>query len=95
MSVSFIINFKPKSDKLSDFHKIMSSVKSELPKVMGCISVLIHNSTEDSASYTVVETWQSKELHEKHVQSLVNTGAWGNIASHLVADPVGGYYQLM
>lgn len=95
MSISFIINFKSKSHKVSDFHKIMSNVKSELPEVMGCTSVTIHNSTDDSTSYTVVETWESKELHEKHVKNLVSTGVWENIASHLTEDPVGGYHQIM
>jgi len=94
MSISFIIQFQVKSDKTTDFFDIMSSVKSDLPKVKGCLGVLIHG-VSDMTNYTMIETWESKELHEIHVKSLVDAGTWGVIAEHLSGDPKSGYYTVM
>jgi len=93
MYVTFIITFDVKNEKLSDFSNLMSEVKSELPKTKGCMGVTIHNSIDKPSSYTLVETWESKESHEKHVKNLVDTGEWDNISNHLAADPVSDYYK--
>jgi heme-degrading monooxygenase HmoA len=93
VSVTFIINFKVKDEKLSDFLKIMRDVKFELPKTEGCMGVTIHNSIKNPSNYTIVERWESEEYHEKHVKILLDTGAWDHISSHLVCDPVSDYYE--
>ena len=93
MSVTFIVNFKVKDEKLSGFLKIMGDVKSELPKTEGCMGVTIHNSINYPSNFTVVERWKSKEYHEKHVKILLDTSAWDRISSHLVCDPVSDYYE--
>ena len=95
MSISFIIKFKTKSDKQADFHDIMSNVKSELPKVKGCIGVVIHQNSQDESSYVVVEKWESKKLHEMHVERLVSSGVWDNIVGHLSEGPAGDYFKLI
>lgn len=95
MSISYIIQFKAKSNKQADFHNIMNNVKSELPEVKGCISVVIHHSVENASSFLMVETWESKEHHQQHVESLVSSGVWDHIAGHLSEDPVGDYYKLI
>jgi len=94
MSISFIIQFKVKNDKRAAFFDIMSNVKSKLPEVKGCLGVLIHG-VEDQSNYTMVETWQSKEFHEKHVEGLVSTGVWDSIVEHLSEDPKSGYYTVL
>jgi len=93
MCITFIITFDVKNEKLSDFANIMSEVKSELPKTKGCIGVTIHNSIDKPSSYTLIEMWESKKCHEKHVKNLVDTGEWDNVSSHLAGDPVGEYYK--
>lgn len=93
MSVTFIINFEVKDEKLSDFLIIMRDVKAELPETEGCIGITIHNSIKVPSNYTIVERWESKEYHEKHVKILLDTGAWEHISSHLASDPVSDYYK--
>lgn len=94
MSISFIIQFKVKSDKRADFFDIISSVKSDLPEVKGCLGVLIYG-VDDKSNYTMVETWESKGLHEKHVEGLINSGVWNSIADHLSEDPISNYYTVI
>lgn len=95
MSVLYIIKFAVKSESQPAFASIMDSVKSDLPTVEGCSGVKIHRGSEDESSYVLLESWASKALHEKHVEGLIDSGAWESIAAHLSDDPVGGYYQLV
>ena len=95
MSITFIITFDVKNEKLSDFSKIMSTLKSELPKTEGCIGVTIHHSIHSPSSYTLVETWESKKCHEAHVKNLVDTGEWAKMSNHLVGEPVSEYYKVI
>ncbi len=95
MSIQLIVQFKVKGNCLSDFSTIMRNVKSELPKVEGCISVDIHHSTDNVANYLIVEKWTSEALHKKHVEVLVSSGVWDNIVSHLSEDPIAGYYSVI
>ncbi len=94
MSTVFIIKFKVKSEKLADFHHIMEGIKSELPEAKGCRGVIVHRNTEDASSYLVVETWESKELHEKYAEGLVSSGGWDNIVGHLQEAPIGDYFDV-
>ncbi len=95
MSVSFIIKFNVKTDKKVSFNNIMNDVKSELPKTKGCIGVVIYQGVENKESYTLVETWESKKLHEDHVEGLISSGVWETIAGHLVEDPTGEYFDIL
>ena len=93
MSITFIINFEVKDEKLSNFLNIMRSVKSELPKTEGCMGVDIHNSINNPSNYTLVERWKSKEYHQEHIKNLMNTGAWEHISSNLICDPLSDYFE--
>jgi quinol monooxygenase YgiN len=95
MSISFIIKFKAKVESQVDFHNVMTNVKSELPDIEGCTGVIVHQSSQDVTSYVIMETWESKEFHERHVEGLVSSGMWENIVTLLSENPVGDYYKLM
>jgi len=92
MSVNVIVSFEAKKEKIDEFNKIMSSVKTDLPKVNGCISVNIFNSSTNEYKFTLVETWESKELHQTHIDKLLKDGTWDMIASHLSKDPKSDYF---
>ena len=92
MSVNVIVSFEAKKEKIDEFNKIMSSVKTDLPKVNGCISVDIFKSSTNEYKFTLVETWESKELHQTHIDKLSKDGAWEMIASHLSKDPTSDYF---
>jgi quinol monooxygenase YgiN len=93
MSVNLVISFKVKDDKLQSFKNIMNDVKTNLPDVQGCQNVKILNNTENPLQFTLVERWDSKEIHGSYVEGLVSSGKWNFIAEHLQEDPVSGYYS--
>ncbi len=92
MSISFIIKFEVKENMKAAFSNIMSDVRLNLPESKGCIGVDIHRGSENESSYILVEKWESRECHEKHVEGLVNSGEWENIARLLSEEPTGEYY---
>ena len=92
MNTNVIISFEVKAKKVAEFTKILESVKTDLPKVEGCISVNIFKSSSVSNKFTLVETWETKELHQAHIGRLSKNGTWDMIASHLSKDPESDYF---
>lgn len=93
MSVSLIISFKVKSEKLCAFKEIMSNVKNDLVKVDGCKQVKIFNEIENPLSFTLVEDWESREAHGAHVQNMISSGNWDGLLTHLSELPTSSYFQ--
>lgn len=93
MSVNLVISFKVKEEKLESFRNVMQDVKINLPKVDGCRDVKILNHLEDPLAFTLVEAWDSQEIHGAHVQRLIDSGQWTAIAEHLSSAPVSGYFS--
>jgi len=92
MNIVVIVNFEVKEDKITGFTKILEGVKSELPKVNGCIGVNIFQSSSMTNKFTLVETWETKELHQANLDNLSKNGTWDTIASHLSKDPSSDYF---
>ncbi|ARU55685.1 MAG: antibiotic biosynthesis monooxygenase [Pseudomonadales bacterium] len=92
--MNVIITFNVKEDKLASFRQIMDDVKINLPSVEGCDTVTIYNDAEDPKVFTLVETWNSREAHKKHIDGVVASGTWETIAQHLQSDPVSSYFQV-
>ena len=93
MGVNVIISFKIRPDKVESFAGLMKTVKATLPSVPGCQTVKVYRSPNDPLLFTLVETWDSKEMHAKHIQGLKDSGQWNAIAQHFTADPVSNYYE--
>jgi quinol monooxygenase YgiN len=93
MSVNLIISFSVKEEKLQSFKDIINEVKINLPKVGGCQSVKILNHLEDPLAFTLVEAWDSREMHSTHVDQMVSSGQWNVIVEHLSSAPVSGYFS--
>lgn len=93
MGVNLIISFKIRPEKLESFTGIMKTVKATLPSVPGCQGVKVYRNPNDPLLFTLVETWDSKEMHGKHIQGLKDSGQWDVIVQHFSADPVGNYYE--
>jgi quinol monooxygenase YgiN len=93
MSVNLIISFKVKEEKLQSFKDVMQDVKINLPKVAGCKAVQILNHQDDPLAFTLVEAWDSREIHGAHVKNLIDNGQWEAIAGHLNEPPVSGYFS--
>ena len=93
MGINVILTFKIRPDKVESFTSLMKTVKATLPSVPGCLAVKVYRSPNDPLLFTLVETWDSKEKHGKHIQELKDSGQWDAIAQHFSADAVSNYYE--
>jgi quinol monooxygenase YgiN len=93
MCIKVIVRFNVKSSKLDDFTQIMENVKLDLPNVEGCHDVKIYKGSANANLFTLVETWKSKQLHQKHIAKLTADGVWRFISEHLSAEPESDYYR--
>lgn len=92
MNAVVIVSFEAKEDKINDFAKILEGVKTELPKVNGCIDINVFQSSSMINKFTLVETWATKELHQANLDNLSKNGTWDIIVSHLSKDPSSDYF---
>lgn len=92
MKTNVIVSFEVKNEKVVEFTKILNSVKTDLPKVEGCLGVDVFKSSTVVNRFTLVEEWETKELHQIHLNKLSKDGTWNIIASHLSKDPESDYF---
>jgi len=92
MSIIVIVSFETKEEKVFDFSKILENVKTDLPKVEGCLGVNVYQNSSILNQFTLVETWESKELHQINLDKLAKNGTWDTIASHLSKEPESDYF---
>ncbi len=95
MSVNVVVLFKALAEKQAAFQAIMESVKTDLPKVPGCLGVSVMQDLEDPCRFTLVETWENSDKHKSHIANLIADGTWACIESHLDEQPVTGYFRQM
>ena len=93
MNVICIIHFNVKKQYQSEFSLMMKNVKSELPTVKGCLKVDVHNNIEDPGQYILVESWKTKQEHELHVKSMLDSGQWNDISQMMKTEPTSAYYK--
>lgn len=92
MSVEFMITFQIKLKSVEAFVALMQQVKADLPQADGCIGVDIFRRADQSEVFTLVETWETQELHQANSQKLVDSGRWAHILGLLATEPVGAYF---
>ncbi|WP_428643797.1 putative quinol monooxygenase [Roseibium sp.] len=93
MAVKVVVQFKVREDSQAAFESIMRSVATDLPAVAGCTNVEVLQQSDDAGRFVLVETWDSREVHQSHVNGLVADGTWASLATHLAEDPVTGYFR--
>ena len=92
MSIQLIVIFKIKPEKLASFLEIMKEVKKSLSQVKGCKKVQILQANDDKYTMSLIETWQSIDMHKIHIKNIIESGDWKYILSHLREDPISQYY---
>jgi quinol monooxygenase YgiN len=94
MSIYVIFTCKSQPDKLDALTKILNQAKIDFPNnVKGCEAFRVFNDVNDPCAFTLVETWASETDHKKNIESMVASGVWGHIASHLACDPASSYFK--
>ena len=91
--MNVIIYFEAKSEFSLDFANLMQKVKVDLPEVEGCLGIEVYRDCENLNRFTLVEKWDNKTIHEKHLIELRKSGAWDSIVSMLVREPESSYFN--
>jgi len=95
MSVSVIIKFNVKSSMITEFVAILNTVKADLPNTQGCQCVDIFRCSSNANIFTLVEKWETAQLHQAHITKLTEDGSWNFISQHLSKKPESDYYNAM
>ncbi len=82
-----IVTFRAKPDRSEDFRATMKSVGTDLPKIAGCIGVRVFQDTANAHGYTLVEEWETQQMHSDHIDNLVASGGWASIEEMLSEPP--------
>lgn len=90
--INIIINFDVKPENIAIFRGILDNVKINLPNVTGCETVSIYADQNNPDKFTLIETWESKEAHQNHITSIVESGDWSKILSNLKTEPSSSYF---
>ncbi len=93
--MNFIVSFDVKPECAEEFQSVMLDTQISLPNVEGCHSVSIYREEGSTLRYTLVEAWKSKEDHQAHVSSMVQSGTWDSILKMLSQPPVGAYCTVL
>ncbi len=87
-NVKVVVTFDVLEEKLEIFEGIMTSLKTDLPKVDGCNSIVIHRDQDDACVFVLVEDWDNRETHDAHIATVVESGGWATIEAMLKSAPV-------
>jgi quinol monooxygenase YgiN len=92
-ATTFIIHFHASEAKLSEFQEAMQQLGTELPKVNGCTAAAVYQDRDNNSRFTVVESWDSADEHQQHIETLVADGTWNQLAGLLRSEPSSSYFN--
>jgi quinol monooxygenase YgiN len=88
-----IIVFHVAEDRLQDFLPIMTGINEGMASEEGFQSAVVYRDADNPLSFTLIETWESRALHEAHYDRIVASGDWENIKGMLTETPVLRYNE--
>lgn len=94
-TIKVIITFETKPESSTQFAALLKQISHDLPKVSGCQGIRIFETNNQPHLFTLLEDWDSVAAHQIHIDKVVSSGAWANIAVHLAKDPVSHYCNEM
>ncbi len=74
-----IIVFHVANDRLDDFLPIMTGINEGMAGEEGFESAVVYRNADDPRLFTLIEKWESRELHRDHYDRIVESGDWANI----------------
>lgn len=93
MSITLIVGFEVKPEKLAAFTEILEVARRNLPGTGGCQSIHTLANMEDPTQISLIEVWESKDAHQAYIKALADSGDWQHIESHLIRAPTSTYYM--
>ena len=88
-----IITFEAKPESSASLGAMLMQAKHDLPQVDGCNGARLFAAEDNPCVFTLVEDWESRSAHQAHIDRVVASGAWAQIASHLTGEPMSQYFN--
>lgn len=92
MSEVFIIRFRTRPEQTEAFAATLPYVKRELSAVEGCSDVQVFRDEREPDRFSLVERWESKAHHERHMEGVMASGRWQQILDQLAEPPESSYF---
>ncbi|WP_189415836.1 putative quinol monooxygenase [Cellvibrio zantedeschiae] len=93
MSINVLVTFETKPEATQSFAALLKNISQDLLTVDGCQQAHAKVCADNPQRFMILESWVSKAAHITHIDKVVASGDWENIARHLSAAPVSNYYQ--
>lgn len=86
-----IIVFHVAEDRLADFLPIMTGINEGMAGEEGFVDAVVYRDSDDPLTFTLIEEWESRALHETHYDKIVESGDWAGILDMLTEAPALRY----
>jgi quinol monooxygenase YgiN len=91
-SVTYLkIEFQVKEHRNAEFMDIMKRINVNMQFEDGFVWVKIFVKQDDNNKVTLMERWDTRNLHEQHYERIVENGSWANILDMLSVTPEMSY----
>lgn len=94
-NIHVLVTFETKPENAQAFSTILSRISKALTSISGCAQAKASVCKDNPSRFMIFEEWQSQDAHKAHIETVVASGAWDEIAMHLAAVPVTHYYQTL
>lgn len=94
MTITRIGEFQSNPNLTESLHDFLLSIIPIIKTSQGCESVTLYQSHDDPTIFTMIEVWDSIELHQASVKD-IPPEKLTEIRPLLVSAPSGGYYDLI
>jgi quinol monooxygenase YgiN len=94
MTITRIGETQAKPDLIVELREFLRSILPIIQSSPGCLSVTLYQSRDDPAKFTIVEVWDSIELHQASVRN-IPPEKLAEIRPLLADTPGGGYFELV
>lgn len=90
--INVLVTFETKPESTQTFAALLKNLSHELLHVNGCSNAQAKTCVDNPQRFMILESWSSKEAHAAHLEKVIISGTWEQIAQHLSAAPVSHYY---
>jgi len=81
------IEFHVQDESRDELMVIMAGLNQNMRSEAGFVKAYVYIDDDDVNHITLIETWQTRALHEQHYQTIVSNGSWAGILDMLSRAP--------
>ncbi|WP_025896012.1 putative quinol monooxygenase [Kordiimonas gwangyangensis] len=87
------IEFDLQRAHLDQFMQIMQTLDVGMQSEEGFLEAQVYVNNSDDCKITLIEKWETQQLHEVHYRRIVDNGSWAEILNMLKHEPAMSYHH--